>query len=1660
MSVFDLKECLLFNLYTKMNRNKYLAKCWTFLIILTGCLLYTHIALTQAKPGSLSNGFIPEVVPPSPTAASLGKFGAWPVSYYTGVPEISIPIYEIKSRKLSLPVSLSYHGSGIKIEEMSGWTGVGWALNAGGVITRTIVGLPDNDANGFYTRMREGKFFNSSYSLTDLESYFFLNKVAEGDIDTQPDVYFFNFNGRSGKFFFDERGLFHSIPENALKLTKNPLTSSSADNIWEIVDENGVTYTFGSVDGISGGIEQSEVINSDMPGATNFYDNAWYLTRIVSNDKTDTISLRYSSKTEYYTMKSVQSIKELSERISGYPASSTWSELLHLSQVCYNGSPDNDLANTRFRTNGTGTLASIKWSQGEMIFSAGSARQDLMQGKLLDSMQVISKESGDIVEKFVLQYSYKGDRYYLDSISEYNRSRSEKLLHSFYYYPGLPSRFSNSQDHWGYFNAAANNNLLPNDPSFQRPTSANREPNEAAAKCGTLKRIKYPTGGYTDFDYELHRYIAGSIPNAPTTEIGTGTASVATYNFRRPIPHDSVVLFDVPFAQSAATISISYENYHRPNAKVEGWLPYVRLERLNGDNYIIVQEWNAFDQFPGGNIPVNTDGTYNFTVPSATLSLVAGSYRLTADNSCSGFRCPDDNTTKAAIYADVTYRRYVQVPGPTQPDPVAGGLRIKTITNFDNIHNTPAEIKTFRYSAGNILSYPRYLHFYAENVYGYEDKAGKGPCNTDFAKYRELTSTSQAILGLTQGSSVGYTSVKEYNVDANGADNGYSEFKFLFAPDSANSYYFDHSYWPYVDVQTANASIPVNDYSYKRGLLSEKIVYVKSESTYKPINSLKETYAFNDGDTTQLYKRMKAMRVQKLRQIIYPCFDEDANGNHIPREEHFEYDYGYGFYNVVTSWVQKKSTEEKVYDMTDGSAMTTVTEYFYDNNKHLATTRIKVTDSKGDVYTTYNKYPHEMVSGGNVVPYSDMISRNMIGNVIEQKTIKNDAAEQTLTRINYSSFTSNLIAPSKLEVSLMGNPLEESATLQQYDAAGNVVQYKERKAPVLSLIYDHNNSIVVAKVTNATVNNVAYTGFESSGNGGWQLSGNKTNGTAFTGKSFYSLNSGNINKSGLDASLSYIVTYWSNGASASVNGQTGVNSRSVNGWTLYKHQVSGASGITVSGTAGIDELRLHPVNAQMITYSYNPLIGLVAQGDVNNQIVFYEYDGFNRLLMIRDIHKNILKKYEYSYVRPLAEANATVFFNVEKRQNFTSNNCPDGIVSIIPYIVPAEKYTSYVSQEDADNKALADISANGQAYANTYGLCSYKNTAISRSFTRNNCTAGGVPSSVIYNVEEGKYRSTTSQAEADELALADLNNNGQNYANQNATCTFYNVQRTQIIARNNCADGGVPSSITYNIAAGKYSSGISQDDADSKAWAEILTDGQNYANTNATCTYKNDAMSASFTRSCSNGARGSAVIYNVEEGKHQSDISKADANAKAQADINANGQNYANTNGTCRFYNVAMSQVFTKNNCGLGYNGTQVSYNVSADTYYSEISQTDANAKAQADINTNGQSWANSNASCTVDNSANVFVGERTNAGVGAFMLTISTINGAVIFQQTFKEIGDPALPFKVSIASGSYVVKLEGMQQFKASVNGSEQTVTTSKTWNVSNRVIIEVYK
>jgi len=244
--------------------------------------------------------------------------------------------------------------------------------------------------------------------------------------------------------------------------------------------------------------------------------------------------------------------------------------------------------------------------------------------------------------------------------------------------------------------------------------------------------------------------------------------------------------------------------------------------------------------------------------------------------------------------------------------------------------------------------------------------------------------------------------------------------------------------------------------------------------------------------------------------------------------------------------------------------------------------------------------------------------------------------------------------------------------------------------------------------------------------------------------------------------------------------------------------------------------------------------------------------------------------------------------------------------------------------------------------------------------------------------------------------LNDVTINGQNYANAHGTCTFYNAVQSQSFTRNNCASGGTPSAVTYTVAGGTYNSLISQADANQQATNAILANGQNNANTNGTCTFYNTAKNQSFARNnCGAGGIGSSVSYNVAAGLYNSIISQADADQQAINVIAANGQNNANANGSCTYYNTVQSGNYTRNNCSCQFTGSVVTYTVAANTYSSSISLNDANQQALNYIAANGQANANAIGTCTTTCSGNDHKIVGCNCLIGTYgLISQSYANG------------------------------------------------------------------
>lgn len=282
----------------------------------------------------------------------------------------------------------------------------------------------------------------------------------------------------------------------------------------------------------------------------------------------------------------------------------------------------------------------------------------------------------------------------------------------------------------------------------------------------------------------------------------------------------------------------------------------------------------------------------------------------------------------------------------------------------------------------------------------------------------------------------------------------------------------------------------------------------------------------------------------------------------------------------------------------------------------------------------------------------------------------------------------------------------------------------------------------------------------------------------------------------------------------------------------------------------------------------------------------------------------------------------------------------------------------------------------------------YRNKRQSALFTKEGCNSETEKGEELeYVVEAGKYTSIISQSDADDKAMKDIEQNGQNWVNEHGRCItilWYNVKKSKSFRKNDCdPDTEEGSLVTMTIEAGQFSSTISQEDADRKAEAELNAKGQDYANSHGTCNtikWYNDGKSKMFQKTdCEVTEVGSMVEYVVEAGRFSSSVSKEDANQKALDALEAEGPGYANEHGTCEtnlWYNVEKSKVFYKNDCEDGFIGAPYTYTVEAGKYTSDVSQEDADKKALDDIEKNGQDQANLNGECVTD--PNYFVGKAS----------------------------------------------------------------------------------
>lgn len=190
------------------------------------------------------------LIPKNPEASALSKFVDIPPGNYTGTSSVSVPVYTINANGLGIPISLDYHVSGVKLSQLSTRVGLGWVLNVGNTsLSKQIIGKDDIQKIQAY----DAYYFNPApYSAANSADNY-IAQVANGCEglsikDTQPDIFTFNLNGTSGKFFIDSNDDFQMIPYSPIKITRTTnfgFILTNTDGIKYTFKSDGMQYTIG-----------------------------------------------------------------------------------------------------------------------------------------------------------------------------------------------------------------------------------------------------------------------------------------------------------------------------------------------------------------------------------------------------------------------------------------------------------------------------------------------------------------------------------------------------------------------------------------------------------------------------------------------------------------------------------------------------------------------------------------------------------------------------------------------------------------------------------------------------------------------------------------------------------------------------------------------------------------------------------------------------------------------------------------------------------------------------------------------------------------------------------------------------------------------------------------------------------------------------------------------------------------------------------------------------------------------------------------------------------------------------------------------------------------------------------------------------------------------
>lgn len=991
--------------YNKKTMRNYILALW-------GLLFSIQIMNAQTSGNESYKNSIPQILPMSPTAASFAIFTDYPVSHYTGVPNINVPLYEVVIDNFKLPITLNYHSSGIKTDQEASWVGLGWNLNIGGQISRSVKCY--DDFLEYPSEYQNAGYYDGPEANDPTMSSYYLQTVTQPILikDSEPDIFYYSFPGGSGKFLLDKtRGvvLFDKTPNIKIEVLQNNLQNK----YFVITTPEGIKYEYSNreltklyssagslnMNGTSG--SKYDENESNFSSSPVQYVSTWYLSKIVTSANRE-IVFSYEAKTYKAPVQEsclkYNMITFTGDNIPGGPIvnAPTYSKSKIVSENLF--------------------LKRITWDNGSIDFVT-SSRQDMIDANSpskIDVVKILDKNN-DIVKGIKFDYDYFNNGYSgsyswvfkrlkLISVSDLNETG---IKHSFTYNEGeLPAKNSLNKDWWGYYNGKSygkdaysecNPGNLGGGHNYY--PGASKTSNINYLKIGNLKSIIYPTGESTEFTYELNNFdkaeLGGSeIKNIVENVEAYRTAEQNEDNSLYPDSDTGIYTFTLE-TNSTLTISGNLTNYKRTD-------PY----------YSDPSNWNYDDRdYPMATLKRTSPKVETITVYATpylrdtdilypyldrTFDLSPGTYVFEATSPVMDVLA--EWQLKYAMTQEIA-------PGTQTIN--GGGMRISRIKTDDIV-------KDFTYSTGKIAvkpidGYKEELSVYHNNLHNYS------------TYLIQLSSSTIPLSSFRNGNYVGYDWVKESVTD----DSGTSTTKYTFYNDKEEN------------GDLLDPFLPV-DPNYSNGLIKE-IAFYKGNTLVKD-----ETYQY---------------QVEKRSAPVYAFMYHQGNAE----AESYQYD--------VEWWKKSQSITEVYSDTNNSQRVTENSNFTYNVYNQLSKMQ---TDVNGDIYEKRIFYATDFsdeVSSGMKNKYQIGIPVETItlksGKVISgEKTLYKDTLNLYLPKTQY-----RLNAVTPLSASSYSSNYMANIHYDYHNDNGKVVQIRQDKMNIVYL-WSYKGEYLIAEIKNATYKQV------------------------------------------------------------------------------------------------------------------------------------------------------------------------------------------------------------------------------------------------------------------------------------------------------------------------------------------------------------------------------------------------------------------------------------------------------------------------------------------------------------------------------------------------------------------------------------------------------------